>query len=67
MDLVGGPESLRAAAEPGLAVRVARVEKLAVQALEHLPVDELAVMEAEFGEAGAAPSAWRLAALVGGR
>jgi hypothetical protein len=67
VEFVGGFEALLAAAQAGLAVGVAGVQELAVEPLEHLAVDDLAVAEAELGDAGAVPAARRLAAFLGGR
>jgi len=45
-------------------LRKARIGALAVQALEHLTVDDMAVPEAKLGQAVATPPAGWLAALL---
>jgi hypothetical protein len=67
VDLVGGAESLRGSAQAGFAGRVAWVDELAVQRLEDLATDDLAVAEPKLGQPGAAPAARRLTALLGWR
>jgi hypothetical protein len=67
IDLFGRTEMLRHPAEPGLSGGVARVQELAVQALEYHAVDNLAVPESKVSQAGPPPLTGRLAALLRGR
>ena len=63
-DFFSATEPLRRPSQPRLASRVAGIEELPVQPLEHFPLDDLPLAETQVGDPAALPPARRLTALV---